>query len=397
MKPKLLIFSNVYPRSLTPNTGFYVRDQVSRLKQFFDIKMIVATPAGPGKTGGQAAVEYIDGIEVIQPYYLSVPKIGVFLSAGCYYRAVAGIVSGLRRDGFVFDMIVSYWTYPEGYAAGKLARKYRVPLIIRPRGSDINLFIYKPGLRFLIRRSLKRADKVIPNAGDVLQKIRSLGIPDKKLSYILNGVNSKEFHLMSKTACRENLGFEHGKKYILFAGNFRPVKGVDFILEAVKKLDREGRSVLHFIFLGNGPQEELIRETAKQLQCIKITIVGDVPHDRLAVWMNAADLLCLPSLNEGCPNVVMEAMACGLPVVASRVGAVPELVNSPELGVVVPPGDVDALTDGIVRGVHAGWRRDKLMDRVKELEWPKVAERLRDEFMELIKTDTGYIREGSRV
>jgi len=382
MKPKLLIFSNVYPRSLTPNTGFYVRDQILQLKEFFEIKMIVATPVRSLKKR-LVTREYIDGIEVIQPDYRTVPKIGVFFSAGNYERAAAGIVDDLYKE-FPFEMIVSYWTYPEGYAAGRLARKYRVPLVIRPRGSDINLFVSKPGLRFLIKRSLKRADKVIPNAESVLRKIRSLGISEKKSLYILNGVNTREFHHMSMDACRKNLDFAEGKKYILFIGNFRPVKGVDFILEAIKRLDREQRSVLRFIFLGSGPQEQLIRETAKELRAVNIRIIGDVPHDRLVVWMNAANLLCLPSLNEGCPNVVMEAMSCGLPVVASRVGAVPELINDPELGVVVPPGDVDALADGIVKGVHTGWRRDKMMDRVKELDWPRVARRLRDEFMKLM-------------
>jgi glycosyltransferase involved in cell wall biosynthesis len=111
-------------------------------------------------------------------------------------------------------------------------------------------------------------------------------------------------------------------------------------------------------------------------------LTGEVTQEALALWMNAADVLCLASRREGCPNVVLEALACGLPVVANAVGAIPELLSTEEVGLLVPPGDGRALEQALRRALGKPWDREVVRRRAGVRSWEEVAVELREVFRE---------------
>ncbi|MDE2028381.1 MAG: glycosyltransferase [Candidatus Omnitrophica bacterium] len=377
MGNKLLIFTNVFPDESTPNTGFYVKEQVMQLKAFFDIKVIKAKPSKSfGWNGTSFEKTIYDGIEIYTFQYTVLPKVGVFFSGRSYLNAVRPLVKTIHKE-FDFDVIVAYWTYPEGHAAGKVAKEYGVPFLLRPRGSDINLFLDNPVLKSLIRVPLKLADRVVPVTEDMARKVKKLGVLHERVDFIHNGLNSREFYPLEKDNCRKEIGISMSEKVILFVGNFLEVKGIAPFLEAIRLLDRPDNGGMVFYFLGKGPLGSAIENAREVLRYIKIKIIGDIAHGQLVKWLNAADLLCLPSKNEGCPNVVLEALACGLPVAASNVGGIPELINSPELGILFRPSDAGDMARSIEDALQRSWDKKRLMLRVAQQSWDKVGERLK--------------------
>jgi glycosyltransferase involved in cell wall biosynthesis len=380
------VFTNIFPTPSKPNAGFYVYEQVKGLQKYYDVKVVVALPQHPfAQRGNDRPLNVtFNNIEIFQLTYVSIPKISVLGSGYLYYLAVAKLIKAIHRE-FKFELIISYWTHPEGFAAVRFGKKFQVPVLIRPRGSDINLCIQNPFLRDIVKSTLNRADRVIPVSGALKKCITDLGVDNGKLSYIHNGIRTDEFYPMDRDVCRKKLQFPKDKKIIVYVGNLFEIKGIVHLLDAIQILEREYRDDMVFYFLGEGELESGIRQLQTDLGRISLHVVGDVPHGDLAVWLNAADVCCLPSLNEGCPNVVLESLACGLPVVATDVGGVPEIIDDPSLGILVSPRNAPALADALHKAVNSEWDRAELVDRVKNRSWDDVVMKLYDE-IELLLT-----------
>jgi glycosyltransferase involved in cell wall biosynthesis len=162
---------------------------------------------------------------------------------------------------------------------------------------------------------------------------------------------------------------------VVYIGNFKPEKGVDVLVDAMGRRDRLD---VDLAMVGSGPLETILRERAASLGIeSKIRFCGRRPHDEIPRWMAAADVICLPSYREGCPNVVLEALAAGRPVVASRVGGVPELLND-ETGVLVPAGDPEALAQSLQAALARCWEPESLRASVSCLSWNQFGGRLGD-------------------
>ena len=383
---KILVLSNAFPKPSAPNTGFYVWNQISRLSSYFDIQVIATQPQVNGACVENADAQRVEfkGIQLYETTYKTVPKIGVFMSGQNCYQSLKKLV-GKIYSNFPFQMILCYWSYPDGYAAVRFAKEYGVPVIIRPRGSDVNLCMDNMILRQFLGSTLKKADRVIPVSGMLRDRVKTLGVISEKLNVIPNGIDSREFYPMDKIKCRNDLKIWQNKKVILFVGNLLEVKGIEYLLGAIKNLDENKRNDIVFYILGSGklqPQVENLRDTLKHVQ---LQLVGDVPHDKLVVWMNAADILCLSSIHEGWPNVLMESLACGTPVVSTRVGGVPEIINNESLGILVPSSDSKALSEAIEKALSTQWDKNILINRVSFESWDIVADKLRKECLSLVE------------
>jgi glycosyltransferase involved in cell wall biosynthesis len=176
-----------------------------------------------------------------------------------------------------------------------------------------------------------------------------------------NGIDQERFHPCDRTEACAALGLPTDRRRILFVGNLLPVKGPTFLAAAFKQLaDLQDVNV---VFVGSG--SEVARLPAGE----RLFVVGARPHEEIPLWMNACDALCLPSLSEGLPNVALEAMACGLPVIASRVGGVPEVVRDGTNGFLVPPSDPVALADALRLALATEWDRKSIRKSVCEFDW----------------------------
>jgi len=373
LKPKILVFTNVFPRDFEPHKGPNILEQLKRLKEDFDIRIISAHP----KSNARIPAKTIShGFEIFQPGYFTLPKIGVLTAGYDYYLTTRPLVRKLRKH-FPFDVIISYWTYPDGFAAGIFAKDYDVPLIIRPRGSDINVYLQNPFLKGLIKKALLQADRIIPVTKDLKEKIHALGIPEDKLSVLANGIDTDNFYPRDKQECRQKLNIPLDQMVVLFVGNLIEIKGIEYLLAAINKLDTPDNNKLSFYILGSGKLVGIIKQTSLELKNIRLQLMGEVGREDLPIWMNAADLFCLSSLNEGCPNVLLESLACGVAVVATNVGGIPEIINNERLGILVPAQNADRLAQAIVKGLNQSWNKDDLLARVAGQTWDRVVEQLK--------------------
>jgi len=200
-----------------------------------------------------------------------------------------------------------------------------------------------------------------------------------KIVVIPNGVNTNLFRLMDQTECRKSLNLPEEKRVILFVGNLVPVKGVDYLLEAYSDASSFIRNTM-LIIIGDGSSEKSLKKETKRLGLGEnVKFVSRQPYEKIPVWMNACDLFCLPSLNEGCPNVVLEAFACGKPVVASSVGGVPELITSEDVGLLVASHNSKALSDTLKASFNKKWDAEKIREHSLKFDWTVGARKIEQE------------------
>jgi len=359
-KLKVLVITNLYPNNIEPNRGIFIRQQLKQLAPLCDIQVIAPVPWVPLNVNLKifsrwslnrriVYQETIDGIGTYHPRWLVIPKIFRASYGFFFFFAILPEVLRLMKT-FQFDVIDVQWVYPDGFASTLLAKLTRKPVVIHALGCDINLYT-----RFFLRRKLivwclKKANGIVAVSNVLKDKIVSFGIESEKVQVIPNGINEDSFRPMSRQECRNKLALPIDKKIVLFIGSLEEVKGVGCLLDAFSQLNKKYHGELCLVMVGQGSLEKQINSEIKNLGLDKVvTLTGGVLHDEIPLWLNACDVFCLPSIREGMPNVILEALACKKPVVATRVGGIPEIISSEEYGKLVPPNDPDALANAIQR------------------------------------------------
>jgi len=328
---KLLIITNLFPNAAEPQRAVYNKQQFTALKDLCELKVIAPIPLFKYPKTKVPDVETIEGMEVFHPRYLVIPKILRALYGILYYLGIGECVRELYGR-FRFDVIFATWAYPDAFAAALLAKRLRKPLVIKVHGSDINVFTKYHLRRKMILFALNQAEKVIAVSDALKAKIVELGVDPEKIILIPNGIDTELFRSMDKKDCRLNLAIPLEQRFILYVGNLEPIKGTDLLIDALHKLPED----VHLYMIGDGSLKESMKIRAKDLTMEnRVHFLGRLPHTKIPFWMSACDLFCLPSRNEGCPNVILEALACGVPIVASHVGGIPQLIKDSSQGILV--------------------------------------------------------------
>jgi glycosyltransferase involved in cell wall biosynthesis len=219
----------------------------------------------------------------------------------------------------------------------------RIPVVVSVRGADLNTARNSRIGRLLSRAIIGRVSYVV-TVSDEFRKllVSDIGCP-KPLAALYNGVDAEQFHPQDRTACRLELGLPEGRTVVLYVGGLIERKGVSILLQALSHDTISDRPVDLYL-AGEGPQLEALKALASANRLAdRVHFLGKVAKDRVHLWMGAADMLVLPSYSEGRPNVVLEAMATGTPVVATSVNGTTELVSDGEDGLLFKPGDVAGL------------------------------------------------------
>jgi glycosyltransferase involved in cell wall biosynthesis len=269
------------------------------------------------------------------------------------------------------DVLLAYWIYPEGYAVVKAAAKLGVPAIVGARGSDLKLVPPASTVEKKTRYTVANAAAVLCVSADLARAARGFGSEEQRTHTLLNGVNRSIFHLEDATAARARLGVQFPGKILLYVGNLLPVKGVGKLMEAAAALVG-GDSEWRMVVIGEGTLAEELRNSATSLGIsAKVDFLGARGAAEIAAWMNAADLLCVPSESEGCPNVILEALACGRPVVATAVGGIPELLDA-DSGMLLPNNAPGTILAGLHEAAQKKWDREAI-SRKHARGWDDVA------------------------
>ena len=345
----ILFISTQFPNPSEPNRGVFSLQIVRELASFAGVKVIAPVPTiAPFNFIDSfkryptnyviPAVEQYSGITVYHPKYRALPGMG-FVHHLALYRTLKSLVVTIHSD-WPIDAVNCHWIFPDGVAVQRICAELQIPVMLTPLGTDLNLFSEYRLRRSAIRDALLKADMISVLSAPMRERCLSMGVDHDKILVIPNGVDVDKFSLRDPVLCRRKLGLPDDVEPILFIGSLVPVKGVSSLLKAYALLRRDqGQGSVKLYILGQGFLGDELKRQACDLEIIGDTVfVGAVAHDALPEWIGAARCLCLPSLSEGHPNVMMEALACGIPVVASAVGSIPDYVT-PSTGHLVAAGD----------------------------------------------------------
>jgi teichuronic acid biosynthesis glycosyltransferase TuaC len=385
---KILVFTSLYPNNIWPNHGVFIKERMTQFAKYegCEIKVIAPVPYFPAininwrcQFSGVARREMRDGVEVHHPRYFLTPKVGMALYGWMMFFSVLPVVQKIRRD-FDFDLIDSHYVYPDGFAAIQLGRFFKKPVVVSARGSDVNLYRTFPLIRRLLQYVLRKADGVIAVSEALKQAMVQLGTPERQISSIPNGVDTRKFYPMPKEQARRQLGL-HCSRVLLSVGNLTPNKGFDLLIRAfpivAAKLEKEN---IHLAIVGDGPFRGELEKTISTLKLEdRVHLVGAVSHEQLHVWYSAADIFCLASSREGWPNVILESLACGTPVVATRVGGIPEIITCENIGLFTEPSE-SKIAETIRMALKKGWRPDDIVAYAAKHTWECTAHAVRQVF-----------------
>ena len=307
----------------------------------------------------------IDGLDVSAGTYPAVPKLS---------RAANGWLSGqsVLRDMRAFqpDAVIGYWVYPEGAGALQAARALGVPGIIGALGTDIHM---RSGLNaWLTRRTLQQADAII-TVSEAMTKytIAQHRVRPERITTIVNGFNTGVFHRRPRESTRQKLGLSPDEPVILYVGRLIEAKGLGELMAAFQTV-LQHKPQAQLVFAGEGAMKaDLMARIEQQGWKANVRLLGGLPPSEVADWMSSADVLALPSWSEGYPNVLVEALACGCPVVASRVGGIPEIVRD-DNGIMHEPRDAGALAEALLRALKHPWQREEIAQACTRT-WDDVA------------------------
>lgn len=343
---KILTFSTLFPNSEKPGHGIFVETRLRHLVASGQVEARVVAPipwfpSTNPRFGSYARFakaprhEVRHGLQVSHPRYLVVPKVGMNLTPALLAQAAKPTIARMLDEGYDFDLIDAHYFYPDGVAAAMLGRYFNKPLVITARGSDVTLFPHYPLPRRMITWAAKRADAVITVCNALRDEVVALGIDAERVVSLRNGVDLELFRPTERTS---NAMFT-----LLAVGHLVPVKAQDLIIGALTLLPG-----VRLVLAGDGPDRAKLETLAHELKVSdRVTFLGAVPQAQLRGHYGAADALVLSSSREGWANVLLEAMACGTPVVASRVYGTPEVVAAPEAGVLMRERSYQGVADAV--------------------------------------------------
>jgi glycosyltransferase involved in cell wall biosynthesis len=283
---------------------------------------------------------------------------------------------------FAPDVIFSCFLYPEGYSALKIGQELSVPTVAMAIGSDINNIGDPISARFT-RTVLRESDFLVTVSSDLREKGVAMGASKDKSRTIVNGCDLSVFHVGDRHDARRELGVDPDAEAVVYIGRMDVKKGLRELVEAAASL-HAARPRLQVYLVGSGPDRSIIQTAIEGANATGyIYILPACDFDEVAVWMTAADLVTLPSYMEGCPKVVLEAQACGRPVVATHVGGIPEIM-SPSSGMLVPPRDAAALARALASVLDQPWDADAISAE-RSRSWETVSDELFSVFESVIE------------
>lgn len=378
---RVLTFTALYPNKVNPLQGIFIHQRVKHLarRPGNSVEVIAPVPYFPSwlpverwrQFSQIPREEIIEGVRIHHPRYPLIPGISMPAHGMLMYLASLSLAPRLHREN-QFHCIDAHFVYPDGFAAVRLGRKLGLPVIVSARGTDINLYPSFRLIRPMVRWTLKHAAGVIAVSIDLRNKMIALGIPETKIQVVSNGVDTERFQPCDAKSARKQLGLPEEGFLLVSVGSLIESKGHHLLIAAVAELARSFPQLRLYI-LGEGVYRSTLEQLVRQKKMQdRIFLFGTRPNEELNLWFSAADLSCLMSSREGWPNVVSEALACGTPVLATRAGGIPEIISSPELGMLVER-TVESIAVGLERALTKPWNRAEIARHSRSRSWDAVA------------------------
>jgi len=372
---KVLVLTNLFPSPWDPLRSPFNRQQFERLGKHHDVDVITAVDFRE-RFGRKRAPFSVNNVNAEQFVFFYPPLLGRSLHAACWLVSLLSQkLRRLRRAHY--DCLLLSWGYPDAAAASWLARHLGIPYVVKVHGSDLNVKAEQALIRPQIRHALRGAQGVVAVSQALADKAVAMGVDPARVHVLYNGVEPNLFTPGPLSDARTKLALPQDERILLYVGNLKDTKGCLDLLEAFPRVLATHPDA-NLLFVGSGPAREALLQRAAALGCAtRVRLVGAVEHFALGDWFRAADLLCLPSHNEGVPNVVLEAMACGTPVVATRVGGIPEVLPE-HAGILVDAHDRIGLEGALVDALGKPWDSGRIAAHASRFRWDENIQQLGD-------------------
>ncbi len=384
---RVLAFTTVFPSAERPQHGLFVLERLRRCAELAEIRVIAprpfhARPAPPRH-------ERIGGLAVEHPTFWYAPRYGKWLDGLALYASSLAAARRLRR-GFDFDVIDAHFGYPDGFAAVLLGRSLGRPVVVTLRGTEPLVAAADWRRRRALAWALRHADRLIAVSHPLAEQARALmaehgaGAAAPPVEVIANGVDTALFAPGDRAAARQALGQPGQGRLLVSVGHLSARKGFQRVLRVLPEVLRAAPDLRFAVVGGRGGEpdngEELRRLAADPALAGRVVFAGPQSPAQVATWLRAADLFVLASDHEGCPNVVWEALACGLPVVATAVGEVPRMVPPFAGNLVQDPEDRAALRDALVAALATPRDAAAIQAWAARHTWDAVAARVMEQW-----------------
>lgn len=375
-RARLAVVTQYFPTSLQPWAGHSAYQTLRFLAKRFDLKVFYPEVTYPRlltpKTGVRTGMDRSwapEGVAVEYLPYGALPVVSRTLNG---FMAGRALLPAVRRFGP--DAILNYVVYPDGMAAVRIGRALGVPVGVTAIGSDLNR-ISDAVCGVWTRQVLRRARAVMTVSGDLRRTAVGMGADPLRSVTIVNGCDTAVFRPGDREAARRELGIEVDEPVVVYVGRMDVRKGLRELVEAAAMARAGGGAAegMRCYLVGDGPDRGVVEAAIAAAGAgAWMRVMPAVRTEGVARWMAAADLLTLPSYKEGCPNVVLEALAAGRPVVATRVGGIPEILDE-RSGRLVPAMEAGALATALVEVLGQRWDAEEIAAQHNR-SWSEVAD-----------------------
>jgi glycosyltransferase involved in cell wall biosynthesis len=393
----IVVYSSLFPSQAQPNAGLFIRERMFRVapperllvvspQPWFPLQSLIRRIA-PGYRAGGTGSEIQSGVQVLFPRFLSIP--GVLRRFDGLSMAVCTLplMRKLRDQGRI-GLIDAHFAYPCGYAATWLGRWLDLPVSVTLRGTEVRQLADR-SLRPRVVAAVMRATRVFSVSDSLRKLLATFGIDPKRIHVIGNGVDLTRFRALPRAEARAKMALPPDVPILVSVGGLVPRKGFHRVIDLLPALIHRYPDLRYLVVGGPSPEGDMSDALRKQVHALglekHVVFAGPLPPDELHLPLSAADVFVLSTANEGWANVFLEAMACGLPVVTTDVGGNAEVVNSPQLGRVVPFDDPMALQQAIEEALTVDWDRERIVAYARSNNWDRRVKALRSHFNEMVR------------
>ena len=377
-KKNLLIITNSYPNQDSSYIeGIFVDKQIKYLKKYFDNVYVISPVAyGVERLRKSTFQDYqYDNVKVFFPKYVNFPFLYYYGRSIWIFLETRAIISVIKREKINFNLIHAHFTWPSGAVAIKLKKRFNVPVIITEGSSTTLLYELRRMNRYYID-TYHQSDIIIRNNKKDIPLFIKSGIDRNKIYHVEYGYDKKKYFPIPKNESRKMIGIASRKRIILNIGRLSDEKGQKYLIEAMNCISKKNPDVICYIG-GTGPSHDLLQKQIVELHLENnVKLIGFIPDESMSLWMNTADLFVLPSLTEGNPTVMFECLGCGIPFIGTRVGGVPEVINSDDYGLLVDPGNSNDLAEKILIGLEREWDRKKILQYADQYSSEKISKQI---------------------
>lgn len=358
---KVLVLSHLYPNHCQPHFGVFIQREVKALSRLCSIRVIAPVPLNFFKKMTPEEIKVSDTLIVYYKKYLPLPGISFLPFKGRWFYIFLKKLVLKIKESFNFDIIHAHMVYPTGFCAVLLGKMLQKPVVISIRGADINKLSKHKIIRKMIIYTLQKACTIIVVSESLRQRVLALGIDKEKVKLMAKGVDLEKFKPLDRRATRKKLKLPFDKTVVLSIGHLIPRKNPLGVIDSFLCIPEAERKNYLFIWIGEGPLEKQVRQRIKEKGLeSNFKLAGRISPDDIPFWINAADMFILASLSEGMPNVLYEAFACQIPVIATAVDGAREIIKNNENGVLIKPSNPKELVNAIMRLGRDGVLRDKI-------------------------------------